>query len=622
MYEQHNLPKKQRPWVSVLIVLGILLGIYLLSSVVFLLQQSYNGDLISFLILAALLIGGYLFLSHRDASYAYRLADEKLTLERILLNRVTVKVEIPLKNILSVALCQKGEKGLRMLGRGYEGYCCVYTEQGQEKRILFAPDHKMLALLEGRNNIDAYIERTAPSVFEKLSQLLQIPSVKAAPAPGAPFGEPAAKALETVLAFCASLGMRTKNLNGYCGYAELGEGEAELGILTHLDVVPAGEGWVHPPFGGVIENDVLYGRGALDNKGPAMASVLALHAASQSGFSFDRRVRLIFGCDEESGWECMKHYAENEKLPDMAFTPDAEYPVIITEKGICHLHLSAVLQEGDYSLQIGGGERPNVVPGVARATVRGNMDRLFPTLMDFDAHSNGLQFAVEGDTLTVTSYGSAAHASTPEKGTNAFFKLFEFLNALSLGGDQGKFIRTVTLLFANQYYGQGVKGLQLSDEQSGPLTLNLGLCYCGANDIYPAMRPQDAALDLDIRYPVTARLEGIIQSLQNALPPDWDISVTYHQLPHSVDKDHILVRSLLKVYKRYTGLDSPPIAIGGGTYARTIPSAVAFGPIFEGQISSVHDKEEHIALDDFILNAQIFAAAIRELAGKHDPEQK
>jgi|GEM_PF-35525 len=615
MYEQHNLPKKNTLLINILIILGILLGIYLLAWLLYVLQTKIDVGILSIGFFIAVLMAGYLFLSSRDAEYVYTLADEKLTLEKKLSGHTTLKLQIPLKAISSVAPASPSQKGKYMLGHGYEKFICIYSTDGQQQQVFFSPDSRLLHLLENRNGTDAYIERNASEILQKLSDLIKIPSVKGAPLPGAPFGQPAADALKYVLELCSSLGMRTANLDGYCGYAEVGSGEQQLGVLTHLDVVPAGECWSQPPFGGVMEQDKLYGRGALDNKGPAIASVFALAAVMNSGFHFQKRVRLIFGCDEESGWECMKHYEACEKLPDMAFTPDAEYPVIITEKGICHVHLMTNLEEGAYRLQISGGERENIVPSVAKAVVQGNIDRLYPTLMNYDNHSKNITFSVQENTLEIVSNGSAAHASTPEKGINAFFELFKFLLALNLGGDQGKFIQTVCTLFVDQYYGEGIKGLHISDTESGPLTLNLGLCYVGVNDSFPTMKPENASLDLDIRYPVTASLETVINSLQIVLPDNWDIEVTHHQAPHAVDADHILVRTLLSVYRKYTGKTSAPIAIGGGTYARTIPLAVAFGPIFEGQPSAVHNKDEYITAQDFIKNAQIFAAAIARLAG-------
>lgn len=145
-----------------------------------------------------------------------------------------------------------------------------------------------------------YIENHKTEMIENLQALIQIPSTfKKSQDISKPFGENANKALEYMLDLGTKLGFRTKNIDGYCGYIEFGEGEKLLGIIGHLDVVPAGEGWKHPPFSATIEDGKIYGRGAIDDKGPVIAALYAMKVVMDN-YKLQKRVRLILGLNEEN----------------------------------------------------------------------------------------------------------------------------------------------------------------------------------------------------------------------------------------------------------------------------------------------------------------------------------
>ena len=217
------------------------------------------------------------------------------------------------------------------------------------------------------------IQQEQPEMISTLQELIAIPSVKADPAGAdAPFGREIARALEYVLAWGERHGFTTKNLSGYAGHLEYGTGEELVGVLVHLDVVPAGEGWRFPPFSGTVADGKIYGRGANDDKGPAVAVMYALKALKESGVKLGKKIRIIFGCDEESGWQCMEHYFKHERKPDYGFTPDAYFPLINSEKGQMALKFEGrATADGDgvVLLAFTGGTRRNVVPESAEAVL-------------------------------------------------------------------------------------------------------------------------------------------------------------------------------------------------------------------------------------------------------------
>ena len=606
MYQQKCEPKKYSAIQTLLLTAaGILIFLFFCFLLAYI-DRLFGASGASFAALFLFLLLGYFLIKPNQASYLYTLKGNCFTIEQIV-NKKTVKtIRIEKNTITSVV---PGRSGYRLLPRGH----APYTIFCSDKQYCVALDDTMRAGLLEKSATDAFLMQNREKIFNTLQELISVPSVKSAPQNGMPFGPACAQVLEKTLAICESLGMKTKNLENYCGWAEIGSGKKMIGILCHLDVGPAGDGWITNPFEAVFSEGCIIGRGAADDKGPTAAAIYAVAAVKESLESLPGRIRLIFGCDEESGWGCMERYGKTEELPDMAFTPDAEYPVITTEKGIAQFTLTTSLDEGDYQLYINGGMRPNMVPDRATATVIGNIDRLYPILTEYDVRKNGLSFSAKGNTLTIEAAGTSAHASTPEKGKNALFALFRFLSALNLGGSQGKFTEEMLTLFIDKSDGSGA-GLLLSDEVSGALTLNLGICCIGKNELFSDMQDDSCRVVLDIRYPVSYPLEEISAKLQRAIPSSWDCEIEHAQAPHHIDENTPLVQTLMKVYRQYTQKNDKPLAIGGGTYARALPGrAVAFGVQFPQEPDQAHQANEKIKTDNLLLSAKMFASALTEL---------
>jgi succinyl-diaminopimelate desuccinylase len=435
------------------------------------------------------------------------------------------------------------------------------------------------------------LARLRPQLVEAAQRIIRIPSVKAKGCPGMPFGNDIADCLEYVLSLCGSLGFRTKNCDGFVGYAEVGDGAEMLGILAHLDVVPAGGGWTYPPFGGEIHEGKLYGRGAIDDKGPAVAAVFALKSVLDAGLPLHKRVRLIFGTDEESDWEDMDHYVKYEELPTFGFTPDADFPLIYAEKGILQFDLAATGAETGRANAISGGEAANMVPDSCRATV---------TLRN-------------GTTMDVCAEGKAAHASTPEDGENAIAKVMERLHAMKANGEiecsemLARFIDFYHDKIGDCLHGEKIN-CALRDEQTGPLTMNAGMI--DASD-------EKVSLSIDIRCPVSFSQEEVTGRIgKEAREYGLSMQNIYYLKPVFLDRNSDMIGKLLGVYRRATGDESEPIAMGGGTYARAMDNIVAFGPLFPGREAMEHKRDEFIILEDLYKIADIYADAIRELASE------
>ena len=470
----------------------------------------------------------------------------------------------------------------------------------------------------------SYAEKHKEEIIRSTQELLRIPSIEGTPQPGMPLGEDVNKALEYVLELSDKLGLKIKNLDGYAGYAEYGSGDEMVGILCHLDVVPAGEGWTKPPFEGVVEDGKIYGRGATDNKGPAISAIYALKAVMDAEIPLKRRVRIIFGTNEESGWRGIHYYCQHDEMPTMAFVPDATYPVVNVEKGIVHVRLLSSGKAdaaGDGKvlkvLELQGGHRPNMIPGQCTCRLSGDQSALEEAAEIAKALAKDpypqVEASLDSGVLTLTVTGLAGHASTPESGINAAAYMLQALDRIMEAGyalDSSAVTQLVRLVSAHiglETNGQSM-GVGFSDSVSGDLTLSIGVLNYENDQAY---------VDVDIRYPVTKQQVEIVDPIKQAAA-EYGVTVEpgHSQRSLHVPEDSFLVQQLLKVYEKYTGEKGKPLAIGGGTYARALDNAVAFGPVFPEDQRNIHREDEYATVDELLRNTAIFADAICLLAGK------
>ncbi|MDR6227344.1 dipeptidase PepV [Desmospora profundinema] len=463
----------------------------------------------------------------------------------------------------------------------------------------------------------AEMEKRRESLIHHLTQLCAIESIRdeSTAREGAPFGEAIATALDYMLDLGKTDGFETKNVDGYAGHIQYGEGEELVGVLAHLDVVPAGDGWTSPPFSPEIRDGKFYARGAQDDKGPAMAAYFALKLVKESGLPLSRRVRLILGTDEESQWKDMKVYFEREQMPDMGFTPDADFPLIHAEKGLIDLTLSGsapqVETSGDSWVlsRFEAGQRPNMVPDAAGARLAGDGDvfELKERYQDYLLTHRIRGYAEEADDyLTLVMEGVSHHGSEPDQGLNAAYHLAEFLGDLPLDEVGSRYVAFIRNYLVDSFFGEKL-GIAQSDDITGPLTVNGGVFR------YEPGEGQWA--QLNIRYPVDGDHDWICRQVDERVT-SYGLTVTEvdHKAPNHVDPDHPLVKTLLRVYEEQTGQPAKPMAIGGATYARALKPGVCFGPLFPGHEERAHQKDEYIRVDDLIRAAAIYAQAIYELA--------
>lgn len=454
------------------------------------------------------------------------------------------------------------------------------------------------------------VKKYKAEMLEMLSRLIAIPSVKGKSELNMPYGRDNFKALMFVLDQAERMDLESVNLFGHMGYASYGHGDEVVGILTHLDVVPAGDGWETDPFEMTIKDGRAYGRGAVDDKGPAVAALFALYAIKNNCISLGKEVRVYFGCDEESGWGDIDFYKQNYPEIDYVISPDAGFPIINREKGLLHMEVkkaAEVMRQGVAILDIQAGTRPNIVPATARCTLAAPVEIIREAVRNFGIGLPAkLEVSGQDGEVQLIAKGKAAHGCHPEEGVNALAYLIAFLNTLPLAnGGVEQFVYALAELVGTDYDGRGL-GIATQDENSGRLTLNLGAI---------SMKDGEISAKLDCRFPLSEDLDDLFEKVSAKFEEKGIQTEKLHaQPPHYVSEDSELVRSLKEVYEEYFGEPGECLCCSGATYARAFQNSVAFGPLPLNKESTEHGPNEYIEIEDLLKLSEVLASAMIKLA--------
>ena len=426
-----------------------------------------------------------------------------------------------------------------------------------------------------------------------LKTLISYPSVLNEGENGTPFGQAIQDVLEKTLEIAQEMGFQTYlDTEGYYGYAEIGQGEELLAVLCHLDVVPAGdlEDWQTPPFEATLKDGWLIGRGVQDDKGPSLAALYAVKSLLDQGLVFTKRIRFIFGTDEETLWRCMNRYNQLEEKADLGFAPDSSFPLTYAEKGLLQVKLHGPGWE-DRPLQ--AGRALNVVPD--KATYKGErLEELLPVI-----EQSGVNYTEE--TGAVTVLGLSKHSKDAAEGVNAIVGLAESLSLIQ---------PHPALLFIADAVGEDATGAalfgEIKDEPSGALSFNIATL---------SIDEEQSEIGIDIRIPVLADKDALVERLTEVAA---SYQLQYEEFdyvaPLYVPLDSPLVSTLMAVYQEETGDQTPAMSSGGATFARTMENCVAYGALFPDALQTEHQANERAKLDDLYRAMEIYAETIRRLA--------
>lgn len=432
-----------------------------------------------------------------------------------------------------------------------------------------------------------------------LQKFIQIPSTydEGSVSKEAPYGKNVAKALAYFEKLGKDYGFKTRNVDGHAVELEIGEEGPLIGIYGHSDVVPASGKWDHKEFGGELKDGVIYGRGAIDDKGPLLAALYATKLLKDNGLIKGFRIKIVSGGDEERGSSCLRYYFEkgNGETPSFGFTPDANWPLIYAEKGIIHAYARKIANLSPI-IAMDGGVVSNAVCDSLLVTLAPDK-KLEEYLKEKGAN---VEITSSPSLLLLRFIGKSAHGSTPELGENAATKAFELL---------GDFYHNETLLtFAKAMKDpNGVSfGGKKESKELGLTTYNYGLIKYDGNSL---------SVSIDFRYGEKVKP---MECLNKFFEMTGSVPVIEGEAkPLLFPKDGPLVSTLMKAYKRGTfDLFAKPLAIGGGTYAKEAPNTVAFGAEWKKTGGNMHSPNEFMPVKDFVKDIALYARGIYMLGKK------
>lgn len=421
-----------------------------------------------------------------------------------------------------------------------------------------------------RSDFQELFDQSKDESITDFRKLVQIPSVNGNKTFEAPFGIGPKRALEYLLELSSKLGFRTGQVANCVGWAEYGPEDGDyFGVLGHSDVVDVVDDWTMSPFDLTLKDDYFYGRGVLDNKGPLLASLFALYLIKKQNISLKKRVRIMFGTDEEMGSRDIPYFLKKEKPPYAGFTPDCKFPIVYGERGIVDLTVTKSITDGSLEEidELGGVFDRSFLPDYAFVTINDKKT-------DF--------------------HGKKAPSNAPDMADNVLPKLIKCCS--SLNGQTGEVFEWLNKKIANQYNGENL-GLDFHDDDSGELQLSLYSIKIIDDEIN---------FSLSMRYPITFTEKTILDQLNSQFIDGMTLTIN-RSFPSTVkDKNLDYMHRFSKIYQNDTGLDGIPVTTTGATYAREMPNIVAFGPSFPGQKGIAHKGDEWLKYSDWQMMMQIY----------------
>lgn len=464
----------------------------------------------------------------------------------------------------------------------------------------------MMENKELQAKIDLWIEENKEQMIADAIELVKIRSVSSRGEGGYPYGAGCAKVLEAALAMAERMGFEVENNDYYSGAAYMpGKTDRQLGMFGHLDIVPEGDlaNWDFDPYEPVFKDGYILGRGSSDNKCPAVASLYTMKCIRDLGIPMDHTVLMYFGCEEEAGMSDIVHFLQHHEAPEFSFTSDGRYSLCHGEKGILTAELTTDVSESNL-VGFEGGQASNMVPDYAKAVIRGAACEILKKAVpdDFKVTDNG------DGTVTVEAAGTAAHAAFPEGSESAIQKLASGLTAAGILDEKGQ--QAVKFLSEGfrDYYGTGL-GIDFEDDIVGKTTAVGG-----------AVSVKDGRLIqlLNVRYALKADSGAMIRSLHDTCRAyGFEVENLKNDPPMYVSLDDPCVKLLHETANRYLDGTYQPYVMGGGTYARKIPRAVAYGPTTR-KIDAVdpleygegHQPNEGMKLSDMTTGIRIYVNAL------------
>jgi succinyl-diaminopimelate desuccinylase len=485
-----------------------------------------------------------------------------------------------------------------------------------------------------KNRIEEIVEKHREEIIKGLSELLKFNTVSGAT------DEEGTKTYKSEIERCLAylqhasveMGFEWKNYDNLVAYTDYPAGSSFIALPVHIDVVPPGDGWKYGPFDGTVAEDIIWGRGCQDDKGPVIQMLWAMNVLKMLDLPLKRGVRMIIGTTEECGdWIDIKHYFEVDKAPEFSIVPDAAFPIINGEKGLVNLKVEADLL-ADPSSNVGGyrlasaiaGERSNIVPPRAELRFSGDADADFSQLqreVERFLHQNPEAKAevssTRGHDAIVTFHGKSAHGSLPQEGHSAAVDMLKYITESGFVSDDEADLAMFLYECGSDLTG-GRLGLSENHSFIGPTTVNLGILRWEGPKAHAIFNTRNT-MGLSVAETIRRGTEKVMEF---ATETGFSMSANANGKalePIYVDpaKHPEFISALKEAYTTVTDREATLHAMGGTTYAKAFPNAVCFGPVDMSEEEELaHQVDERVSVDHHLRNVKIYAYAVAKLCAQ------
>lgn len=452
----------------------------------------------------------------------------------------------------------------------------------------------------------AYIDNKKDEIIEELISLSSIKSVSDETSSIFPFGQGCKDVLECMLEKGSKCGFKTKNYENYVGCIELDNHAKEsIGLWSHLDVVPEGDGWMTPPYKPTIKDGFLFGRGVGDNKSAAIGVFFIQQALRDLKIEMKHNVQLYLGTNEEVGMKDVEYFVNNYEAPKFSLVPDAGFPGVCGEFGRVRYVLKSKNKLSTQFKEMEAGMAYNIIPNYAYVVLEDNGN------LDLTNISDEYQMTRNNELIKIEAFGKSCHAAFPEGGINAIHKLTTLLSQLEGICENDKQIFKFLTQVNDNPYGTFLE-IDKTDEISGK-TVSSGT----------VLRLNDGRVELlnDCRHCVTDTNDRVIEMIQkNSNKNYFDVEIIERSKPSYIDSNGTIVQTITKIYQDYTKLEHKMFIGKGGTYAGQLPNAVATGIILRGKNpipeyikpghGGAHQPDEFIPIDGYIEGIKLLATIL------------
>lgn len=454
--------------------------------------------------------------------------------------------------------------------------------------------------------IDHKIEEYTESIIADTVKLININSEESEPIPGAPFGKGPRQVLDTVLEMGKNEGFFTMDYGVGVISVAMKDTQPDLGIWAHGDVVPAGNGWIYPPFDATLYKNCIIGRGATDNKGQLSAIFNLLKIFKEMGIQLKYNPALYVGSNEESGMKEMVGIEGNPDArgfvnvctpPKMSLVPDSGFPIGYGARGLTAFRIKSKTPLHGFSFIAGQNDEP----GLAMAVL---------DTVDFpDKFADSVVKKEDGKTI-VTTFSYPKHTSNPDPDGNMITKLASVLLDSGVVNEEDRyileFLKSVSLDISGKWLG-----IYTESKLMKPTTV-----YAQSVDYYDGY----CELRIRVRYPIEITYDELKQKLvEFCESKGFELKGERGHMPYVNDGNTEMINTLARIANSVTGSDAKPY-ITGSTYAHYLPNAYVYGMDgcmvpdgFPEGHGDAHGVDECVSVDRLKRAMRIYARTLLEL---------